>query len=1037
MKRTLKISLLAGSAALVAAVAAFVALQDGQQRQYQPRESGINAAYAGYSDYMHMLKANQVTGEIDPNAVQAAWAQMQQISSKTNSLNWETRGPDNHGGRTRALLIDRSNSNIVYAGSVGGGLYRSTNGGASWSVVSDPGSNQSVGSICQTSNGDIYFGTGEIWMGYGGGGSTSTPSFAGRGVYKSTDGINFVQLASTLPANNSASAAWTAVARMEAHPTDANTVFAGTNNGLMKSTDGGTTWTQLLSGSITDFTSSVSGTLYVNQAGRTMKSTDGSTFTEVSSPVLSATSLPRRTGGRIRYTVSPQDENYVYVVQTSGSQLAGVYRTTDGGATWARIAQRSNNFDPLCNGVGSGRYCQGIWDLFLTVSSKDKDRIWLGGITVWTWSAATGWEQASTLNDFAQNPFYLHADSHELIVDPKNPDVIFTSNDGGIFKSNNHGATWFERNLGFNTYQYFGFGVGKDRRLLGGCQDNGTSYLDYTSVSPHGVKKVAGGDGGHSDISWLDPKVMFSETQNGNFSRSNDEGEGWSGFESPYMNTATLQGLQLSNWMMPFELWETTNDALSHDTVRFQLLPGIRSMGFGDGVKRTFRGKISHLQPAAKFIPNTLRIKAGPLNATSNANGVVSGDATGVFNADSGYFDITFTSPPIAEVILTCNVYLPAGSSIGLKSSIGALPVRAATPTRLDSGQVFKIQDPIQSMFFVGLTSHTTASFPKIGGIFMTREVHDFSKTPEWWQIAHLGNGVTPQYMKISNDGNHLFVSTTSGRLYRISNLLAARKASQASLTDTANYLITVTSIGNWSGRSVTGIDVHPTDANRVAVSLGNYGNTSYIQVSTNALAAAPTFQNKQGDLPTMPCYSVSFDKGNPNRLMVGSEWGVFMTDNITSATPSYSEENNGMARVPVFEIEQYRTDFLFDPNNPISSPTEGDFFIATHGRGWFQTTTTSVNRPLGSSNDAVIADKESFGIYPNPAADMVRVPILEGAVTLTLRTMDGRLVRRVDLNNTAGIKAVPMQLDGLAKGQYILTRSQGSSVRSEILIKR
>lgn len=230
---------------------------------------------------------------------------------------------------------------------------------------------------------------------------------------------------------------------------------------------------------------------------------------------------------------------------------------------------------------------------------------------------------------------------------------------------------------------------------------------------------------------------------------------------------------------------------------------------------------------------------------------------------------------------------------------------------------------------------------------------------------------------------------------------------------------------------------MHPTDANRVAVSLGNYGNTSFIQVSTNALAAAPTFQNKQGNLPTMPCYSVSFDKGNPNRLMVGSEWGVFMTDNITSATPSYSEENNGMARVPVFEIEQYRTDFLYDPNNPVSSPTEGDFFIATHGRGWFQTTTTSVNRPLGSSNDAVIADKESLGIYPNPASDMVRVPILEGSVTLTLRTMDGRLVRRVDLNNTAGIKAVPMQLDGLAKGQYILTRSQGASVKSEILIKR
>jgi hypothetical protein len=143
------------------------------------------------------------------------------------------------------------------------------------------------------------------------------------------------------------------------------------------------------------------------------------------------------------------------------------------------------------------------------------------------------------------------------------------------------------------------------------------------------------------------------------------------------------------------------------------------------------------------------------------------------------------------------------------------------------------------------------------------------------------------------------------------------------------------------------------------------------------------------------------------------------------------------MARVPVFEIEQYRTDYLYDPNNPISSPTEGDFFIATHGRGWFQTTTTSVNRPLGNGNDEAISAKESLGIYPNPATDVVRVPVGEGDATLTLRSMDGRLVRRIDFKNTVGAKAVPMQLEGLPKGQYILTRSQGGTAVSEVLIKR
>ncbi len=349
MNRTRLAAILAGSGALLAGAAALVNMNTGAERQYHYRENGASASFAGYNDYMNMLRVNQVTGEIDPAAVQAAWTQLLQTAQKTNTLNWESRGPDNHGGRTRALLVDRNNSNIVYAGSVGGGLYRSTNGGASWSIVSDPGANQSIGSLCQAANGDIYYGTGEIWMGYGGTGHNTTPSFAGRGVYKSTDGITFTQLASTLPANNSGSAAWTAVADIEAHPTDASTIYAATNNGFMKTTDGGTTWTQLLSGSITDFAISKTGKPYVNQAGRTMKSTDGTTFTEVSEAVQSTTALPRRAGGRIRYTVSPQDENYVYCVQTSGSALAGVYRSTDGGDTWAKIGTKSNNFDPLCN----------------------------------------------------------------------------------------------------------------------------------------------------------------------------------------------------------------------------------------------------------------------------------------------------------------------------------------------------------------------------------------------------------------------------------------------------------------------------------------------------------------------------------------------------------------------------------------------------------------------------------------------------------------------------------------------------------------
>ena len=81
------------------------------------------------------------------------------------------------GGRTRCLLVDKNNSNKVYAGSVGGGLYRSVNGGSTWNVVSSIDANNAVVSICQASNGDIYYGTGEVFMGYGGSGHNTTPNF--------------------------------------------------------------------------------------------------------------------------------------------------------------------------------------------------------------------------------------------------------------------------------------------------------------------------------------------------------------------------------------------------------------------------------------------------------------------------------------------------------------------------------------------------------------------------------------------------------------------------------------------------------------------------------------------------------------------------------------------------------------------------------------------------------------------------------------------------------------------------------------------
>ena len=328
----------------------------------------------------------------------------------------------------------------------------------------------------------------------------------------------------------------------------------------------------------------------------------------------------------------------------------------------------------------------------------------------------------------------------------------------------------------------------------------------------------------------------------------------------------------------------------------------------------------------------------------------------------------------------------------------------------------------------------------------MTRKVHDFSNTPEWWQVAHLPGKGEPLSMEISKDGNHLFVGTNGGFVFRISNLLAARKQAQAHIDSVSKNVLTVTQIANFNGRAVTGIAIDPANADRVAVSLGNYGNSTYVQFSTNALAASGvSFVPKQGSgasaLPATPAYSITFDKANPNTVYVGTELGMYSCANI-SATPSWVEENEGLGRVPVFGIRQYRTDDLYDASAPGSQATEGELYIATHGRGFYKTGSTAVNRPVGlAERVANQSSKESLVVYPNPATNKVQVELnlsVPADVVLTLRDVTGRLVKQVRLGRLdASVDKVSLDLQGIRPGHHILTVQAGDRVTSSPLVIR
>jgi len=221
-----------------------------------------------------------------------------------------------------------------------------------------------------------------------------------------------------------------------------------------------------------------------------------------------------------------------------------------------------------------------------------------------------------------------------------------------------------------------------------------------------------------------------------------------------------------------------------------------------------------------------------------------------------------------------------------------------------------------------------------------------------------------------------------------------------------------------------------------VAVSLGNYNNTTFVYYSSNALSANPSFAAKQGNLPTVPAYSISFDKHDNNRLIVGTEWGIFMTDNLTSATPTYTEENNGIVRVPVFQIEQYRTEYNYDSTAAGSSPAEGDLFIATHGRGYYRTTSTQVLNTIGSDEDQISDEAFALGIYPNPTSETLNIPLVSGDLQVNIRSMNGSIVRRIDMSRVPyGMDKITLDVSDIAAGNYVVSRIQNGEALSEIIV--
>ncbi len=544
---------------------------------YQPREQSqlapVTKTLGGHErsikamEGINELRVNEITGDIDYAAYKAAEeaTRKAQLRRVGKDLEWEELGPDDVGGRTRTIIIDKDDNTIMYAGAVSGGIWKSTTSGTSWKNVDDDIANINVSSGTQAANGDIYFGTGESgFVPNGAATKNGSPSFGGGGVFKSTDGITFTRLAST---NNSA---WTVVNKMAADPTDGNRIYAALGGGFYYSDDAGTSWTRTNAGNYRDIQVTSSGIVYTFSGSRIWKSTDkGATLVltgfniPANSPILSV--------GRATIAISPQDENYIYALVSNGNGVGssffeGLVRSTDAGANWELLVAGGPTTTEIMGTNGQGTY-----NNIISVDPLNKNRVFMGGVTLAEWDNVRGFAFIGSNFATRVNPSYVHSDKHEMVWDRTvTPPVLWIGTDGGIFRSANmyteqYRYIFSEQNRGYITTQFYGLAAGEDGTVMGGTQDNSTLLINGNGNTPKSSITLLGGDGFQSEISRTKPFILFAESQNGAMSRSINGGVSFAPIWDDRIGDGNLSIPSPQSNFAPFDcqfrLWEDEVDS--------------------------------------------------------------------------------------------------------------------------------------------------------------------------------------------------------------------------------------------------------------------------------------------------------------------------------------------------------------------------------------------------------------------------------------------------------------------------------------------
>lgn len=542
-------------------------------------------------------------------AIDYTVAQKRANANRTSALLWIERGPiyDSVGpsngntragngytsGRIRGVLIDLANDptgNTVFCGGVAGGLWKCTNfvSGAvpNWQVVNDYFDNMAVSSICQdpTNPQIMYFATGEA--------TSNADAVFGKGVWKSTNGgTTWSQLPSTTTFIRNYKILCDAAGNVYLAARTTTTPVAQPN-GLMRSKDGGATWTNITP---TGLTSNATCTdIEITSTGK-LHASFGYLGTVVnhrytSDPANVTTTTGWNTSTGIRNAGTPSavrmelaavaDTLYAVTVNTAYN-VDSCYKSIDGGATWTK-----QNATAYPSGLGSG---QGWYNLTLAINPENTHEIMSGGLDAYR--STNDGQTMSRVTFWVTSAPYVHADHHFMQwfkIGAENRIVIGC--DGGMFQSRDNGVTWQDRNRNLGIKQFYACSIhpaAGSNYLLAGAQDNGSHQLKNPGLS-YSIE-VTGGDGCFVHINQQDPQIQFTSYVYNQYRRSTNGGQTWSSvnlsssqglFVNPFDYDDAQNIMYASNGANAFRRWPNANTATASTVLTVSQLGGGSASAF-------------------------------------------------------------------------------------------------------------------------------------------------------------------------------------------------------------------------------------------------------------------------------------------------------------------------------------------------------------------------------------------------------------------------------------------------------------------------